>query len=223
MGRRKAARSQKDKDKDYISEMEMCEPQDEDYDDEEINQHTANILKRSNEGHEENADRVKTGNLKIVTANGSDNAIFRREISTPINGTVKTALEELDNSSRATERLKTRTPLEEEGQQLLHERFVSRCNEDIRARPLMNAHSHMEGNDRQRTSEHNGPDKDIFRRPERYIENMHYQNTRFQDFQDCSGQGDRVSNRKQTDKEVQNSGQQTHTDKRTCMLHQGKK
>ncbi|CAG2206969.1 unnamed protein product [Mytilus edulis] len=212
MGRRKAARSQKDKDKDYISEMEMCEPQDEDYDDEEINQHTANILKRSNEGHEENADRMKTGNLKIFTAS-SDNAIFRREISTPINGTVMTALEELDNSSRAsgglqtieeesgcmdqhsTERLKTRTPLEAEGQQLLHERFVSRCNEDIRARPLMNAHSHMEGNDRQRTREHNGPDKDIFRRPERNIENMHYQNTRFQDFQDCSGQGDRVSNR----------------------------
>ncbi|VDI01477.1 Hypothetical predicted protein [Mytilus galloprovincialis] len=53
----------------------------------------------------------------------------------------------------------------------------------------------MEGNDRQRTREHNGPDKDIFRRPERNIENMHYQNTRFQDFQDCSGQGDRVSNR----------------------------
>ncbi|CAG2211271.1 unnamed protein product [Mytilus edulis] len=149
MGRRKAARSQKDKDKDYISEMEMCEPQDEDYDDEEINQHTANIMKRSNEGHEENADRMKTGNLKIFTAS-SDNAIFRREISTPINGTVMTALEELDNSSRAsgglqtieeesgcmdqhsTERLKTRTPLEAEGQQLLHERFVSRCNEDIR-------------------------------------------------------------------------------------------
>ncbi|VDI46082.1 Hypothetical predicted protein [Mytilus galloprovincialis] len=57
MGRRKPARSQEDKDKDYISEMEMCEPQDEDYDDEEINQHTANIMKRSNEGHEENADR----------------------------------------------------------------------------------------------------------------------------------------------------------------------
>ncbi|CAG2211272.1 unnamed protein product [Mytilus edulis] len=53
----------------------------------------------------------------------------------------------------------------------------------------------MEGNDRQRTSEHNGPDKDIFRRPERYIENMHYQNTRFQDFQDCSGQGRSFSNR----------------------------
>ncbi|CAG2200883.1 unnamed protein product [Mytilus edulis] len=158
--------------------------------------------------------KKKTGNLKIFTAS-SDNAIFRREISTPINGTVMTALEELGNSSRAagglqtiteesgcmdqhsTERLKTRTPLEAEGQQLLHERFVSRCNEDIRARPLMNAHSHMDekGNDRQRTRQHNGPEKDIFRRPERNIENMHYQNTRFQDFQDCSGQGDRVPNR----------------------------
>ncbi|VDI61467.1 Hypothetical predicted protein [Mytilus galloprovincialis] len=123
--------------------MEMCESQDEDYnDDEEINQPTANILERRNEGHEENADKEKTGNLKIFTAS-SDNAIFRREISTPINGTVMTALEELGNSSRAagslqtipeesgcmdqhsTERLKTRTPLEAEGQQLLHERFVS--------------------------------------------------------------------------------------------------
>ncbi|VDH98436.1 Hypothetical predicted protein [Mytilus galloprovincialis] len=125
----------------------------------------------------------------------------------------------------STERLKTRTPLEAEGQQLLHERFVSRCNEDIRARPLMNAHSHMDekGNDRQRTRQHNGPEKDIFRRPERNIENMHYQNTRFQDFQDCSGQGDRVSNRETNRQEAQNSGQQTNTDKRTCMLHQGKK
>ncbi|CAG2213068.1 unnamed protein product [Mytilus edulis] len=180
MGRRKPARSQEDKDKDYISEMEKCESQDEDCDDEEINQPTAYILERRNEGHEENADKEKTDNLKIFTAS-SDNAIFRREISTPINGTVMAALEELSNSSRAagslqtisedsgcmdqhsTERLKTRTPLEAEGQQLLHERFVSRCNEDIRARPLMNAHSHMDekGNDRQRTRQHNGSEKDI--------------------------------------------------------------
>lgn len=214
MGRRKQARSQEDKDKDYISEMEVCESRDEDYDDEEINQPTANILERRNEGHEENADKEKTGNLKIFTES-SDNPILRHEISTPINGTVMAALEELSNSSRAagslqtisedsgcmdqhsTERLKTRTPLEAEGQQLLHERFVSRCNEDIQSRPLMNAHSHTDekGNDRQRQRQHNGPEKDSVRRPERNIENMHYQNTRFQDFQDCSGQGDRVPNR----------------------------
>ncbi|CAC5356690.1 unnamed protein product [Mytilus coruscus] len=216
MGRRKPARSKKDKDKDYMSEMEMCESQDDDYDDEDINKPTANSLERRNEGHEENTDKDKMGNLRILTVS-SDNAIFRHEVSTPISETVITTLDESSNSSRATrglqtiteesactdqhtaEKFKTRTPLIAEGQHLLHERFVSRCNEDILPRPLMNAHSRMDenGNDRQRTRQHNGPEKDIFRRPKRNMENLHYQNTRFQDFPDFSGQGDRAPDRSQ--------------------------
>ncbi|CAC5426770.1 unnamed protein product [Mytilus coruscus] len=193
MGRRKSARSQEDKDKDYMSEMEMCESQYEDFDDEEINQPAANSQKRRSDGYEENNDKDKTGNIRIFTAS-SDNAILR----------LTTALDESSSSSRATgglqpiteesayidqhtaDRFKTRAPLEAEGQHILHERFVSRYNEDILSRPIKNAHSRKDenGNDRQRTRQHNGPEKDIFRRPERNIENLHYQNTRYQDFPD---------------------------------------